>query len=207
MEDLACTVAHRGTLYIKVGPMFSGKTTWLNNELTTFADQGFRVLRIAHSEDKRDDVAWCDESGSTHNSSFRGLSDKISIIRTHELSKVDVINFDVVGIDEGQFYPDLYECVTVWVDAGKHVRVVGLDGDSFMKPFGDIARLLPISDHFEKITARCRICLDLLQKVDFKGNLLNIEAPFTKRTVQSKQQKLVGGSNAYIAVCRFHHSS
>ena len=205
MENLACCFAHRGTLYIKVGPMYARKTTWLNTELTTFADQGFRVLKIVHAEDKRDDVAWNGDDGSTHNSSFRGLTDKITIVRSKSLALVNVDDFDVVGVDEGQFFEDLFDNVSKWVTAGKHVRVVSLDGDSFMNPFGQVALLLPKADHFEKMTASCRLCLEQLRTVDFKGNLLNIEAPFTKRTVASKQQKLVGGSNMFIPVCRYHH--
>ena len=42
---------HRGTLNIRVGPMFSGKTTWLNGELTQLADKNFSVLKIIHSSD------------------------------------------------------------------------------------------------------------------------------------------------------------
>src|SRR5579871_3003904 len=69
---------HRGTLYIRVGPMFSGKTTWLNGELTQLADKGFSVLKISHSDDIRTNVINGDDCGSTHNSSYKFLSEKIT---------------------------------------------------------------------------------------------------------------------------------
>ena len=61
---------HVGTLHLKFGPMFSNKTTELNNELTEFSDVGFKVLKITHMIDDRDDAAASDNSGSTHNSSY-----------------------------------------------------------------------------------------------------------------------------------------
>ena len=82
--------SHRGTLYIRVGPMFSGKTTWLNGELTQLADKNFSVLKIIHSSDTRNDVSSNDYSGSTHNSSYKFLTPKITIIRDNNLSNIDV---------------------------------------------------------------------------------------------------------------------
>jgi len=32
-----------------------------------------------------------------------------------------------------------------------------------------------------------------------------IKAPFTKRLVESKEQKFVGGKNEYVPVCRYHY--
>lgn len=203
---LHCTVIHRGTLYVRAGPMFSDKTTWLNAELTRFADRGFKALKITHADDIRDTVASCDDSGSTHNSSYTSLSSKIDRVRASTLETVDVTKYNVVGIDEGQFFPDLYNTVKQWVDAGKHVRVAGLDGDFQMQKFGQVIDLFPIADDFVKVKAACRVCLDELEKVGFHGNILAIEGPFTKRLGKSTVQKEVGGSDKYIPVCRYHHS-
>lgn len=196
---------HRGTLYIRIGPMFSGKTTWLNGELTQLADKGFSVLKIIHDDDIREDVESCDKSGSTHNSSYNSLSKKISIIRARELSYINVNDFHVIGIDESQFFPDLLEVVTKWVETlGKHVKVVGLDGDAFKQKFGQTLDLIPLCDEVIKINASCKVCLDELIKANFHGNILSINGPFTRRINPSTQQKLVGGSDQYIPVCRYH---
>jgi thymidine kinase len=200
-----CTIVHRGTLYVRAGPMFSDKTTWLNSELTRFADRGFSVLKITHADDVRGSVAACDDSGSTHNSSYTSLTSKIQRMRAAELKNIDVSKFNVVGIDEGQFFLDLYLSVKEWVNIGKHVRVVGLDGDFKMEKFGQVIDLVPIADEFVKVKASCRVCLDELEKVGFHGNILAIEGPFTKRIGRSNGQKDVGGSDKYMPVCRYHH--
>jgi len=202
-----CFNEHRGTLYLRIGPMFSGKTTWLDGELTELVDTGFQVLKITHSDDVRTDVASCDDSGSTHNSSHRSLSDKISRMRASHLSNIDVSKYHVIGIDESQFFPDLLEVVENWVEnLGKHVRVAGLDGDAFKRKFGQTLDLIPISDEVVKLNARCSICLDELRRIHFRGNILAIVGPFTKRLGTSTAQKDVGGADKYIPVCRFHHS-
>jgi len=107
MNTLSDKEMHRGTLYIRIGPMFSGKTSWLNSELTQLADKKFRVLKIIHADDDRQDVEINDNSGSTHNSSYKSLSSKISVIRTSELTHIDIDNFHVIGVDESQFFSEL----------------------------------------------------------------------------------------------------
>jgi thymidine kinase len=198
---------HRGTLYIRIGPMFSGKTTWLNGELTQLADKRFSVLKIIHTDDQRCDVESMDKSGSTHNSSFRELSNKIVCIRSNELKNIDVSQYHVIGVDESQFFSDLLEVVQIWVeDHGKHVRVAGLDGDSFKRKFGQTLDLIPICDQVIKLNASCNVCLNELERSQFRGNILSIEGAFTKRMDDSNEQKLVGGTTKYIPVCRYHHS-
>jgi len=199
---------HRGTLDIAVGPMFSGKTTWLNGELTKLADKDFSVLKIIHSDDIREDVENSDNSGTTHNSSYKNLSKKIVCIRASKLSDINVDDFHVIGVDESQFFPDLIQVVSSWVEVlGKHVRVSGLDGDAFKNKFGQTLDLIPLCDQIIKLKASCKLCLDELKKYEFKGNILSIDAAFTKRLSTSTEQKIVGGSNIYIPVCRFHHST
>ena len=206
-EELSST-KHRGTLYLRIGPMFSSKTTWLNAQLTELADTGFSVLKITHSDDIREDVELCDNSGSTHNSSYKSLSDKISCIRASELKHIDVNKFHAIGVDESQFFPDLLQVVENWVEnMGKHVRISGLDGDAFKRKFGQTLDLIPICDEVIKLHARCRLCLNELKQLNFNGNILSIGGPFTKRLGVSKEQKVVGGSDVYIPVCRYHHSS
>jgi thymidine kinase len=201
------SIRHRGTLYLRIGPMFSGKTSWLNGELTQLADKKFSVLKITHCDDIRDDVSICDESGSTHNSSYKSISDKITCRRLSTLKDLDVSDFNVIGIDESQFFNDLLETVNDWVENnGKHVRVAGLDGDTFKRKFGQILDLIPFCDEVIKLKASCKICLRELEDRGFHGNILAIEGPFTKRLHFSKEQKIIGGSDIYIPVCRYHHS-
>src|SRR5437763_7098847 len=208
MNTLSDKEMHRGTLYIRIGPMFSGKTSWLNSELTQLADKKFRVLKIIHADDDRQDVEINDNSGSTHNSSYKSLSSKISVIRTSELTHIDIDNFHVIGVDESQFFSDLLSVVEDWVERkGKHVRVAGLDGDAFKRKFGQTLDLIPMSDEVVKLSASCQICLRELEAKEFHGNILSIVGPFTRRLGLSLEQKVIGGKDEYIPVCRFHHCS
>ena len=46
--------------------------------------------------------------------------------------------YDVVGIDEGQFFPDLLNCAEQLANLGLTVWVAALDGDFLRQPFGDV---------------------------------------------------------------------
>ena len=37
--------------------------------------------------------------------------------------------FEVIGIDEGQFFPEIVEYAGKWADEGREIFVSGLDGD------------------------------------------------------------------------------
>ncbi len=80
-------------------------------------------------------------------------------------SKAD--EFDVIGIDEGQFYPDLIEGVEKLVRQDKIIIISALDGTFERKPFGQIPNLIPLCDDVVKLNAICMVC----------GN----DAPFTHR--------------------------
>lgn len=50
---------------------------------------------------------------------------------------------DVVGIDEGQFFPDVAQAAEQWAQAGKTVVIAGLDGDFRRQRFGGLVDLVP----------------------------------------------------------------
>lgn len=189
------------TLKIYLGPMFSGKTTRLIKNLTKLADTGLRVLFIGNAKDTRiegDDVV------STHNSGYIQLSPKIKgRITVNKLEGVDVNNFDAIGIDEGQFVPDLVPMVILWLSQGKSIRCAALDGDYLKRPFGDTLKLIPHCDKVVKLSAKCHLCLEETNN----GVVKRIKAPFTLRLKGGDAQTVVGGRDKYMAVCRKHHNS
>lgn len=193
-----------GRLEIYLGPMFSGKSSRLLHDLSTFADIGLKVLYINHIDDIRDTKG--DNIVSTHNSQYNGLSKKIKSAKISFLKEVNVEDYDIIGVDEAQFFEDLVPMVIDWVEnKKKYVICVGLDGDAFRRPFGHLLELIPYSDFVEKLKAKCHICLNEAKDRGF-GRLK--EAPFTKRLFinddSNKEQKLIGGADKYIAVCRYH---
>jgi thymidine kinase len=116
----------------------------------------------------------------------------IPCIRAERLQEVwptEVDTADVVLINEGQFFDDLYEAVEDMLQKGKQVYVCGLDGDFERKRFGKILDLIPLCDTVTKLSSLCSIC-----KNGTKGI-------FSMRLTGEKEQTVVGSEN-YIPVCR-----
>lgn len=198
---------HSGTLDIRYGSMFASKTKWLDGNLTDYSNKGLIVAKIVHPDDaNRTNVKSSGEFGSTHYMKHKTLSDDVIIISTNNFSNLDIDKFDVIGIDEAQFFTGLYDFVKFLVeDKQKRVLVTGLDGDSRRQKWGEILDLIPLSDSAEKLYATCEYCLQELKLINFRGNVDMIKAPFTKRLVESQEQKYVGGKNEYVPVCRYHY--
>lgn len=96
--------------------------------------------------------------------------------------------YDVVAIDEGQFFPDIVEVSERLANEGVVVVIAALDGTFQRKPFGHILSLVPMAEQVTKLSAVCIEC----------GN----EAAFTRRTVDSQEVELIGGEESYKPVCR-----
>lgn len=80
--------------------------------------------------------------------------------------------YDVVAIDEGQFYPDIVDFCEELANNGTIVMVAALDGTFQRKPFGNIINLLPVAEKVTKLTAVCVYC--------------GSEASFTQRVIESQ---------------------
>lgn len=190
-----------GNLEVVTGPMLSAKTSWLNAQLTALADMDedgtLRILRIGFVDDKVADRGTNGVDGcNSHSSSFFGLSKKIVCRNVSRLLEVtDVRNWDVIGIDEAHFYPDLITFIELCLSLGKIIRVAGLDGDSGMGKFGQVSKLVRIADKFEKLLAKCYKCLREGSQTD---------APFTIRLTDDKTQVHIGGAKDYRPACRKH---
>ncbi|KAM1456326.1 hypothetical protein FF1_005331 [Malus domestica] len=99
---------------------------------------------------------------------------------------------DVIGIDEAQFFEDLYDFCSEAADRdGKKVIVAGLDGDYLRRKFGSVLDIVPLADSVTKLTARCELC--------------GKRAFFTLRKTEEMQTELIGGADVYMPVCRQHY--
>ena len=96
--------------------------------------------------------------------------------------------YDVIGVDEGQFFSEIVEFCEALANKDKIVLVSALDGTFERKPFGNILNLIPLA---EKVTKLCAVCV-----------YCTSEAAFTKRIVESKEIELIGGAEMYKPVCR-----
>lgn len=166
------------------------------------------MLYINHADDVR--VTCGDNKFSTHSSQYKGLSPKITAIKAAHLGIVDVLNYQVIGIDETQFYDDLVPNVDRWVnEMHKVVICAGLDGDFRRKPFGDTLRLIPLADKVTKLTAVCHQCLiaSMKKTTEIPHTPAVVKAPFTACIVQNSGDsiKKIGGVETYSSVCRYHY--
>lgn len=196
-----------GSCELILGPMFSGKTTKLTSELTECADIGLKCLYINHATDTRTTTEYHSDVATSHSSQFKGLSNKINFCSAYVLKGIDVDGYDVIGIDEGQFYDDLVEYVRLWVlEKNKRVIIASLDGTFEMKPFGHAHELICICDpgNVVKLGARCKRCM--VEEKPMRHFRL-VDAGFTaKKKVGNTDKTIeVGGSELYEAVCMKCH--
>jgi len=182
-----------GRLTILMGPMFAGKTSTLISELTRYVDVDIPVLYINSSEDTRG------ERFSTHNSSLTQISPKIKTLKTKQLMDIEdssLKSFDVIAIDESQFFGDLVLFVKKCLKNKKIMYVAGLDGDIEQNIFGEIVYLIPYATEVRKLNAVCDVC---------RKDKMIVAAPFTIRHSScSKDKKVIGGKDIYFPVCIYH---
>ena len=187
----------RGYLELTMGPMFSGKTTFLIDKLNRFVSvmkqrrKNFNALVINYSEDTRSKNVLSPHD--THKKIVQ--DDRILQIKANSLRSFDIKKFDYIAIDEAQFFDDI-DVVLEWLENPEiHVHCCGLIADSDRKPFGKIPSLLHRADKFEQLKSFCVYCGDK-----------ELNAPFTRCLNHKTTQKQIGGLNDYIAVCGKHYS-
>ncbi|CAG5128896.1 unnamed protein product [Candidula unifasciata] len=169
-----------GQIQIIFGPMFSGKTTELMRRLKRYQIANYGCLVIKYAKDIRYDFTGI----ATHD---RQVLPAVSCETLTDLMP-EALKHDVIGIDEGQFFPDIVSFCDQLANHGKVVIVAALDGTFQKKGFGDILNLVPLAEHVMKLTAVCLKCYK--------------EASFTKRKGSETQIEVIGGTDKYIAVCR-----
>jgi len=169
-----------GKLNIIIGPMYSGKTSELLSRFLRYKVAGKRCLLIKHDSEDRYDK----NKIVTHNL-FQ--QDAKSCTKLQQFDK-EVYNFDVILIDEIQFYDDAYIYCDKWANEGKIIEASGLNGDFQRNPFDQISLLIPLCDKITHLTA--------VDKID--GN----DASFTARLTSDNRQTVIGGNEIYQAMNR-----
>lgn len=170
----------RGQIQVIFGPMFSGKSTELMRRVRRFQIAQYKCLVIKYAKDTR----YSEKGMATHDKNTMEAipANVLSDVHSHALEA------SVIGIDEGQFFPDTVEFCEEMANLGKTVIVAALDGTFQRKAFGSILNLVPLAESVVKLNAVCMQC--------FK------EAAYTKRLGVEKEVEVIGGSDMYQAVCR-----
>ncbi|XP_070596209.1 thymidine kinase, cytosolic [Erythrolamprus reginae] len=170
----------RGQIQVIFGPMFSGKSTELMRRVRRFQIAQYKCLLIKYAKDTR----YCVNGVSTHD---RNTMEAMSACCLKDVQQ-EALNSAVIGIDEGQFFPDIIEFCETMANAGKTVIVAALDGTFQRKAFGNILQLVPLAESVVKLNAVCMECYH--------------EASYTKRLGAEKEVEVIGGADKYHSVCR-----
>ena len=170
-----------GWIEVVCGSMFSGKTEELIRRLNRarIARQKVEIFKPAV------DTRYDEEDVVSHDA---------NAVKSNPVQNASQIlfyaeDFEVVGIDEAQFFSDeLVSVCNELANRGKRVIVAGLDMDFTGKPFGPIPQLMAIAEYVTKVHAICIRC----------GNLANN----SHRTTQDVKLVLLGETVAYEPLCR-----
>lgn len=177
-----------GYLQLIIGPMFSGKTNEIINIIDKYLLLDMNIVVVNHKLNYRYNT----NNIVTHNNRIYKdsiICDDLKDILDDELYKT----YDVIIIDEFQFYKNNYKEVIDMVEKDKKIVIIAsLDGDYLKQPIGDVFKLIPYCDNLMRLSALCKRCKD------------GTKAHFTKRILNNNNQILVGDKE-YEAVCRFHY--
>lgn len=176
-----------GMIEVICGPMYSGKTEELIRRLTRAKIAGKKVIAYKPKLD--------DRFGTEVLASHSGI--KI-ICKPIEIPQSIMGNhpndYDVVGIDEAQFFDfHLLSSIQVLDNHGIQVIVAGLDMTYRKEPFGCMPYLMAIASKVIKLSAVCHTCGD--------------DAMYTQRLLDGKPASfsgetiLVGALDSYEARC------
>jgi thymidine kinase len=175
-----------GKLELILGPMFSGKSTELIRKIRLAKIINKKVLVIKPLLDQR----YNNNKIVSHSFDSEDCNTVEFLYSLNESIK----HYDVIIIDEGQFFADLKETVIKWVDEFyKEVIIGGLDGDFKREPIGKILELIPYADKCKKISSLCKICND------------GTKGLFSYRITENENQVQIGGVESYIPLCRNHY--
>lgn len=179
-------------LKIRTGPMFSGKTTWLVKKLQK---ENGKILKITFFLDDRKTLN-CDSNTSTHNKNLNINIKNTDYKKVKNLFECkDIDKYDIIGIDEAQFFEDLVEFVDFCLKKGKKVYCVGLNLDFNKNIFGKIHLLKYLSSEYKVLSSKCYFC----------GKEANFTKLFLNKT-NYDENILIGGDDIYKASCDTHHS-
>ncbi|XP_057571655.1 thymidine kinase, cytosolic isoform X1 [Hippopotamus amphibius kiboko] len=200
----------RGQIQVILGPMFSGKSTELMRRVRRFQIAQYKCLVIKYAKDTR-----YSSNFSTHD---RNTMEALPACLLRDVAQ-EALGVAVIGIDEGQFFPDIVEFSESMANEGKTVIVAALDGTFQRKAFGSILNLVPLAESVVKLTAVCMECFREaaytkrlgVEKEVAPSCLLHgvgvgvggCRTPTQSRCVVSRGQvEVIGGADKYHSVCR-----
>lgn len=181
LERSANQANNIGWIEVICGSMFSGKTEELLRRVkrAKLAKQKIKIFK------PKQDVRYSKKKVTSHDNNSIKSKPINSPSKILEIAE----KFDVIGIDEAQFFDEsIVEVCNKLADSGKRVIVAGLDMDYMGKPFGPMPNLLAIAEYVTKVHAICTR----------SGKM----ASYTHRITKSDELILLGDTRKYEALSR-----
>lgn len=191
-------------LELVLGPMMAGKSKELARRLGVVAKSGARVAYINSTRDQRPDLV-SDRSNpvfSCHDPECK-LSESVRGFKTAELAEFDPTGFQLIGIDEGQFFDDLVPKVRQWVLKERIPVIVAALGGSFeLQNIGHTHELLCLRPAITWVSAICLNCVNVKQRPIPQARADHTILRDKKSISQlSSSGFLVGGADKYQPAC------
>lgn len=176
-----------------LGPMFASKSTTLGAYLEREYYSGKKCLLIKYEGDNRYGDA--EDPLITHSGHIYNKFD-VKALSCIKSAIIYMDDYDVFGIDEGQFFPDIHVHTEFLANYGKKVFVAALNSDANRDSFGRIHDLVAKA---EKIITLSAICIDCRRKAHFTTKINN---SITSHESNSGIDIEIGGADIYKPVCR-----
>ncbi len=180
----------QGRIEVVCGSMFSGKTEELIRRIkrATFARQRVVIFKPQIDTRYSEEEVVSHDRNAVMSVPLSTSGEILDYLSSHTAS-TDGYDFDVVGIDEAQFFGmDLVAVCNQLANNGVRVIIAGLDMDFQCTPFGPIPALCAVADEVTKVHAICVKC----------GALAYV----SHRLVHDQNQVLIGEQTEYEPLCR-----
>ena len=180
-------------LVVVVGPMFAGKTTELIRRVERQVLAGRRAIVFKPSLDARYDSSRVAAHNGLKFDAYVVPPDEAGVEAVYKLG----LEYDVVAMDEVQFFPPSLADVLNELADERVVIAAGLNLDFRGEPFETTTRVMAYADKVVSLTAVCKVCGRPATRTQ---RLIN-----GRPAPRDSPRVLVGGGGTYEARCRRHH--
>jgi len=197
----------KGALTVIYGPMFSGKSTELLNQIDRAEHAERTVVAFTASiDDRYGERMIANHNGHSHGAIEINIDNPFEIIfELQRITEEKEINVNMIAIDETQFFAlEIIGVIDYLLDQGIDVCVAGLPTDFRNEPFGAMPNLMARADETIQRTAICK-------HRNEDGQVCGCDATRTQRLVNGQPADyrdpviMVGAVDSYEARCSNHH--
>ena len=173
------TTMKAGKVTLLLGPMFSGKSSILLSEIDKAVIAKIPCCIVRPKTDTREFF--------THSKREAHICENYHVA---ELAEVPVDAYEVICIDEGQFFTSLLHSLE-WAKKGKRVFISALNGDRHQMEWEATREMIPLVDEIVFLKAVCSKCGSYEAAFSYKVN-----------DTSTSQVDIGGSAESFIALCR-----